>query len=124
MNAEEKFGYASTSMSILTLLACLLMSCTAPSAWAALEPSQILILVNKDASISSQVGWMYEKLREIPAANVLHLSLGTERQITSELYWSKAAPPIKKYLEANPEIRCILTTSGVPYTIQATDGKD
>ncbi len=92
--------------------------------WAALEPSQVLILLNKDAPISSQVGRMYETLREIPAANVLRLSLGTERQITPEQYWSKAAPPIKKYLEANPEIRCILTTSGVPYTIQATDGKD
>jgi uncharacterized protein (TIGR03790 family) len=67
---------------------------------------------------------MYETLREIPAANVLRITLGTERQITPEQYWSKAAPPIRKYLEANPEIRCILTTSGVPYTIQAIDGKD
>ena len=101
-----------------------LMHLSASVVWAALEPSQVLILVNKDTPISSQVGRMYEKLREIPDANTLRLSLGTERQISPEQYWSKAAPPIKKYLEANPEIRCILTTSGVPYTIQATDGKD
>jgi len=82
------------------------------------------VLVNKDTPISAQVGRMYEKLRAIPAANVLSLSLGTDRQIKPDEYWSKAAPPIKKYLEANPEIRCIVTTSGVPYTIQATDGKD
>ena len=93
-------------------------------AWAALEPSQVLILVNKDTPISSQIGRMYEKLRGIPAANILRLSLGTQRQITPEQYWSQAAPPIKKYLEANSDIRCILTTSGVPYTIQAPDGKD
>lgn len=111
-------------MSLPTFLAGLLVSCTAAFAWAALEPKQVLVLVNKDTPISSQVGRMYQKLREIPAANILSLSLGTERQITPEQYWSKAAPPIKKYLEANPEIRCILTTSGVPYTIQATDGKD
>ena len=111
-------------MSILTFLACLLMACIAPSAWAALEPSQVLILVNKDTPTSSQVGRMYQRLREIPPANILSLSLGTERQITPEQYWSKAAPPIRKYLEANPEVWCILTTSGVPYTIQATDGKD
>ena len=91
---------------------------------AALEPSQVAVLVNKDTPISSQVGRMYEKLRGIPPANVLSLSLGEDRQITPEQYWAKAAPSIKKYLEANPEIRCILTTSGVPYTIQATDGKD
>jgi uncharacterized protein (TIGR03790 family) len=84
----------------------------------------LLILVNKDTPISSQVGRMYQKARNIPAANVLSLSLGTARQITPDQYWSKAAPPIKKYLEANPEIRCIVTTSGVPYTIDAIDGKD
>jgi hypothetical protein len=31
------------------------------------------------------------------------------------------AVPVKKYLRANPEIRCILTTSGDPYTVQAPD---
>jgi len=67
---------------------------------------------------------MYQKAREIPAANILSLSLGGDRHITPEQYWSKAAPPIRKFLEGNLDIRCIVTTSGVPYTIQATDGKD
>src|ERR1035438_7874413 len=126
MNAEKSLEYARRipGMRILAFLACLLMDCTVPSAWAALEPSQVLILVNKDTPISSQVRRMYQRLREIPPANILSLSLGTERQITPEQYWSKAAAPIKKYLEANPGIWCILTTTGVPYTIQATDGKD
>src|ERR1700722_16448160 len=93
-------------------------------AWAAISPSQVAILVNKDTPISSQVAGMYAKLREIPPANVLSLSLGAGRQITPDQYWTKAAPAIKKFLESNPEIRCILTTSGVPYTVQATDGKD
>ena len=93
-------------------------------AGAALSPTQVVILVNKDAPISAQVGRMYEKLREIPPGNVLSLSLGTERHITPDEYWTKTAPPIKKFLDANPEIRCIVSTSGVPYTIQAIDGKD
>jgi uncharacterized protein (TIGR03790 family) len=67
---------------------------------------------------------MYEKLRGVPPANILSLSLGTDRQITPDQYWATAAPAIKKYLDANPGILCIVTTSGVPYTIQATDGKD
>ncbi len=70
---------------------------------AGLDPSQVAILVNKDTPISSQVSRMYEKLRAIPPANILSLSLGPDRQITSDQFWSKAAPPIKKYLEANPE---------------------
>jgi uncharacterized protein (TIGR03790 family) len=123
MSAKESSKYARSSGS-LTFFACVILAFTTPSAQAALEPPQVLILVNRDNPISSQVARMYRRFREIPPANVLSLSLGTERQITPEQYWSKAAPPIKKYLEANPEIWCSLTTSGVPYTIQATDGKD
>lgn len=67
---------------------------------------------------------MYEKLRDIPADNILSVSLGSERHITPDQYWSKAAPAVKSYLEQHLEIRCIVTTSGVPYTVQATDGKD
>lgn len=41
---------------------------------AALEPSQVAVLVNKDTPISSQVGRMYEKLRGIPlpTSSVFH----------------------------------------------------
>jgi uncharacterized protein (TIGR03790 family) len=93
-------------------------------AWGALEPAQVLILVNRDESISGKVAMMYQRLRGIPAANQLRLSMGTSRQITPEQYWSAAGLPIRKYLEEHAEIRCILTTSGVPYTIQAAGGDD
>ena len=100
------------------------LSFVVPLARASLDPSQVLILVNKDTEISNQVAKMYQNLRAIPSKNVLRLSLGTSRYITPEQYWGQTAGPIKKYLEANPEIQCILTTSGVPYTVQSTDGKD
>ena len=109
---------------VLAFAACFLVLGGGSIAGATLEPAQVLILTNKDTPISAQVGRMYEKLRDIPPANILSLALGPDRQITPDQYWSKAAPSIKKYLEANPEIRCILTTSGVPYTIQAPDDKD
>lgn len=103
---------------------CLLLLSSGCFVWAALDPSQVAVLVNKDIPLSSQVGRMYEKRRDIPDTNILNLSLGTDRQITPDQYWATAAPAVKKYLDANPWIRCIVTTSGVPYTIQATDGKD
>jgi uncharacterized protein (TIGR03790 family) len=106
------------------LVISLLLLSGAPAAWAALTPSQVAVLINKDTPISSQVGRMYGKLREIPPANILSLSLGAERQISVDQYWGTAAPVIKRYLEANPGIQCIVTTSGVPYTVQAPDGKD
>lgn len=108
----------------ILLVLCLLSLAGPPSARAALDASKVAVVVNKDTPISSQVGRLYERLREIPSANVLTLSLGSERQITPDFYWIKAAPPIRKFLEEHPAIQCIVTTSGVPYTVKADDGKD
>jgi uncharacterized protein (TIGR03790 family) len=94
------------------------------SAWGALEPAQVLILVNREAPASSGVAKMYQKLRAIPDSNVLRLPLGTSSQIAPEQYWRFAGQPVRKYLEEHPDIRCVLTTSGVPYTILAPGGGD
>ncbi len=76
----------------------------------------------------SQAKWdrCINGLRAIPAANLLRLlPLGTSRQITPEqLLEPGAGQPIRKYLTEHPEIRCILTTSGVPYTVKAATGAD
>jgi len=78
-----------------------------------------VIVVNRDQPISGQVTQMYQRLRGVPSANVLRLSMGVDRNVTPEQYWSKAGHPIRKYLEEHPEIRCILTTAGTPYWVLA-----
>jgi uncharacterized protein (TIGR03790 family) len=100
------------------------IAAASPLARAALEPGQVLILVNRDTGISSQVAAMYQKLRGIPDANILRLSMGTERFVTPEQYWRQAGGPIKKYLEDHPAIRSIVTTSGVPYVVGANATED
>ncbi len=92
--------------------------------WAALEPAQVLVLVNKDSDNSPKVARMYQKLRAIPNENILKLGLGTNGFITPEQYWKQAGTPIRQYLESHPAIRCIVTTSGVPYVVMASEGKD
>jgi uncharacterized protein (TIGR03790 family) len=67
---------------------------------------------------------MYQRLRGIPAGNLLRLPLGMSRYITPEQYWKQTGLPIRKYLEDHPEIRCVLTTAGVPYTVMAAGGED
>jgi uncharacterized protein (TIGR03790 family) len=94
----------------------------APSGWT-LDPSEVLILVNKDAPVSSLVAAMYQKSRAIPAANILELSLGTSRGISREEYRARIAAPVREHLEKSPEIRCIVTTSGVPYRIRNSGGR-
>ena len=121
MIESVRFGQGRQSR---VLALCLLAFCFASNACAALDASQILILVNRDTAISSRVAQMYQKERGIPETNILRLSMGTDRQITPQQYWSKAGEPIRKYLAEHTDIRCILTTSGVPYTVAATDGAD
>jgi uncharacterized protein (TIGR03790 family) len=106
-----------------TLLCGLVLAIGSP-ARAALEPAQVLILVNKDSDISSKVAHMYQQRRAIPNENILKLSLGASQQITPEQYWKQAGTPIRQYLESHSAIHCILTTAGVPYVIMANDGKD
>jgi uncharacterized protein (TIGR03790 family) len=102
----------------LRLLSLLLFS--SGVACVALEPAQVVILVNKDTPDSSRVAHMYQARRGIPSENVLKLSLGDNRNITPEQYWSRAGRPVREYLHKYPAIRCIVTTAGVPYTVLAT----
>lgn len=90
----------------------------------ALTPPEILILVNKDVPISSDVAKMYQRLRAIPPENVLRLSLGSNRYISREQYRTQIALPTRKYLTEHSSIRCLVTTSGFPYVIQATNGTE
>jgi len=101
-------------------LFCLLGVWSCSCAWGALDAFQIMVVVNRDQAISGKVAQTYQGLRGIPSANVLRLSLGANQQITTDQYWSQAGRPIRKYLEEHPDIRCVLTTAGVPYTVLAT----
>jgi len=108
----------------VALLLCWLAFGLVSPAWSALDASQVLILVNRDAPLSGHVAQMYQRLREVPASNILRLAMGTSQQLTVEQYWSKAGEPVRKYLEDHAEIRCIVTTSGVPYTVEGNDTSD
>jgi hypothetical protein len=100
----DSLRYSARKRKLIPLSFVVLLYFVVPLARASLDPSQVLILVNKDTDISKQVAKMYQNLRAIPSRNVLSLPLGTSRNITPELYWGQAAGPFKKYLEANPAI--------------------
>lgn len=97
-----------------------LTTCTA----AALDPAEVLILVNSNAPESGQTAKLYLEARKVPPGNVLRLELGTDHSITREEYRTKIVPAVKKRLSQDPNIRCLLTTAGFPYTIQPTAGRE
>jgi uncharacterized protein (TIGR03790 family) len=88
----------------------------------ALEPNEILVIANKDIAASGQIARYYCGKRNVPAKNILSLSLGATLNdtISRDDYEKRLAGPIRKeLLTARPpgQIRCLLTTYGVPVKV-------
>ncbi len=88
----------------------------------ALEPNEILVVVNADIPSSVEIGRYYCHRRGVPEENILELSLGRTLadSISRDKYDEIIAEPIYKRLtELKPgqTIRCLLTTYGVPYKV-------
>jgi len=93
----------------------------------ALEPDEILIIVNKDVPASGQIAHYYCENRGVPDKNILSLSLGKSLNdaISRDDYDNLLAKPIREELSnrnpsgtAGPKpIRCLLTTYGVPLRV-------
>ena len=88
----------------------------------ALEPSEILIIANKDSIESGRIARYYCRKRGVPGKNILALPLGAKLNDTTSRndYEKQLSEPIRKRLLA-PEllgtIRCLLTTYGVPFQV-------
>ena len=96
-----------------------MLSCAAAMA---LEPSEILVVVNGDIESSAEIGRYYCQQRNVPEENILILPLGVELvdTISREDYDKKLAEPIRERLnsgKSNREIKCLLTIYGVPYKV-------
>jgi uncharacterized protein (TIGR03790 family) len=88
-----------------------------PSAGFALEPREILVLTNRNASQSVELATYYMQKREVPKERLLKLQVTDNETCEREDYEKKVAGPVRKYLkEKDPErqIRCILIMYGIP----------
>jgi uncharacterized protein (TIGR03790 family) len=88
----------------------------------ALEPNDILVIVNADIEASVKLGEYYCRQRNVPKENILALPLGKTLadSISRDDYDSNIAAPVRKrFAELKPgqQIRCLLTTYGVPYKV-------
>jgi len=84
-----------------------------------LEAKEILVLVNRNISDSSRVGRYYCEKRNVPYKNILYLHLGKKpvEAISRDGYEKWIAEPVRFELLRNRapgQIRCLLTTYGVP----------
>jgi uncharacterized protein (TIGR03790 family) len=98
----------------------ILVCCTAGLA---LEPKEILVIANSDAAASVRIAQYYCTKRGVPIDNILALPLGSELSdsITRTNYDKQLAEPIRERLLSpglNGQIKCLLTTYGVPLKVE------
>ncbi|ACN14440.1 hypothetical protein HRM2_13290 [Desulforapulum autotrophicum HRM2] len=89
----------------------------------ALEPSEILVIANKNASESLGLARYYMEQRKIPKKNLLTLWLTDKETCTREVYLKKVAVPVRRYLDSvqGQNIRCLVTMYGIPLKISPPD---
>ena len=85
----------------------------------------VLVVVNQGSPLSRKIGEYYAFRRHIPPANVCHIDVKEEEEISRDEYDRQIAAPIAGFLRAGhleEKILYIVTTLGVPLKIQGHGG--
>lgn len=88
----------------------------------ALEPAEILVIANTDYPASTRLARYYCEKRGVPAGNVVPVSLGPQLRdfISRGDYDKRLAGPVRAVLTTRKDlqqIKCLVTTYGVPYKV-------
>jgi len=87
----------------------------------ALEPDEILVIANRQISASERIAEYYCEKRKIPKKNIIYLALGynPRETISRNDYERSLALPIRRELQRRfpGEIRCLVTTYGIPIKV-------
>ena len=83
----------------------------------ALEPNEILVLVNGQERAGLDLAQFYMKQRNIPAENLLVIQTAVNEGIPRYYYDDEIAAPVRKFLEDKPAITCLLLFYGMPLRI-------
>ena len=83
----------------------------------AIEPKEILVLANINASQSKGLARFYMEKRQIPQKNLVRLFITDKETCTRDIYEKKVVPPVRRALENLPDIRAIVTIYGLPLRI-------
>lgn len=84
----------------------------------ALQPEELLLVVNRTVPQSIELARYYQSKRKIPAANLLQVNITAEEDCSREEYLQQLVEPLRKYLAARPgQIRCLLLFYGLPLRV-------
>ncbi|HJZ91883.1 MAG TPA: TIGR03790 family protein [Gemmataceae bacterium] len=84
----------------------------------ALDPAEVVVLVNKNVAASTQVANHYVKARGVPPGNVVALDLPKDEDISRKDYDEKLVAPLRTALkDRKGEVKCLLCVYGVPLRV-------
>ena len=93
------------------------------STWAwALEPNEILVIANANCAASVRLARYYCQARGLPTGYVIPVSLGSSLRdsISRSDYERRLAKPLRRIFATRPDladIKCLVTTYGVPFKV-------
>lgn len=89
----------------------------------ALQPEEILLIVNRNVPASLELAGYYREKRQIPAENLLSVSMTDQEDCSREEYREKLLQPLRKFLarQQGAEIRCLLLFYGLPLRVAAPE---
>jgi uncharacterized protein (TIGR03790 family) len=91
--------------------------------WASIEPEEVAVIVNTESEDSLRIGELYARLRNVPLRNLIRISVPVSEGISRTDYEELIAGPVRKAIAGlynEGEIRCILTTYGVPLRVNSS----
>ena len=91
--------------------------CFAAEDASALAPEEVLVLANRNAAKSKGLAVYYMAERGIPEKNLVLLFVTDKEHCSRDDFEKKVVPPVLRALDANPDIRAIVTMYGVPLKI-------
>ena len=86
----------------------------------ALEPKQVVVIANQDASGSVKLARYYMEKRDIPQKHLLQLRIADQESCSREDYERDVVPRVREFLKKTDplgNIRCLVTVYGIPLKI-------
>lgn len=84
----------------------------------ALQPKEVLLVVNRAVPAGIELARYYQQQRQIPAENLLQVHISDKEDCSREDYQQKLVAPLREYLAQRPgQIRCLLLFYGLPLRV-------
>jgi uncharacterized protein (TIGR03790 family) len=87
----------------------------------ALNPSEVLVIVNATVPEGIELSSYYMKKRGIPAENLVRVTVKDQETVSRVDYDKKIAAPVSQALKQRPAVRCLLLMYGVPLRVAAPE---